>query len=148
MDLRLDQHLCFSLYAASRAMTQAYAPHLGKLGLTYPQYLVLLALSEEGPSTVSRLGERLQLDSGTLSPLLKRLQEHGLLQRERDAADERRVLVRLTSEGVRQCRRACAVPPELFGRIGLSVAGARKLKQQIDFLTTALKGIQAERTPP
>ena len=81
--LSLDRHLCFALYSASRAMTAAYRPILTELNLTYPQYLVLLALREEGRATVGRLGERLQLDSGTLSPLLKRLEANGFIRRER-----------------------------------------------------------------
>ncbi|PHV64467.1 MarR family winged helix-turn-helix transcriptional regulator, partial [Williamsia muralis] len=81
--LRLDQQLCFALYSASRATTAAYRPILDELGLTYPQYLVLLVLWEDEPITVRRLGERLQLDSGTLSPLLKRLESAGLLVRQR-----------------------------------------------------------------
>ena len=79
--LSLDRHLCFALYSASRAMTAAYRPVLDELNLTYPQYLVLLVLWEEGRATVGRLGERLQLDSGTLSPLLKRLEANGCVRR-------------------------------------------------------------------
>src|SRR5438105_4138282 len=120
--LRLDQHLCFSLYSAARAMTQAYAPLLKKLGMTYPQYLVLLALREEGPVTMARLGERLQLDSGTLTPLLKRLESRGYLHRERDASDQRKVLVRLTPRGRRLQDRACAVPLELLAQLGMTAA--------------------------
>ena len=87
--LSLDRHLCFALYSASRAMTAAYRPVLDELNLTYPQYLVLLVLWEEGRATVGRLGERLQLDSGTLSPLLKRLEANGFVRRERSSTDER-----------------------------------------------------------
>lgn len=97
--LRLDQQLCFPLYAASNLMTRLYRPLLDELGLTYPQYLVMLVLWEASPSTVSALGERLRLDSGTLTPLLKRLEAAGLVRRTRDAADERRVLVSLTDNG-------------------------------------------------
>src|SRR4029077_10071780 len=89
--LTLDRHLCFALYSASRAMTAAYRPILTKLNLTYPQYLVLLVLWEEGRVTVGHLGERLQLDSGTLSPLLKRLEANGFVRRERSLDDERLV---------------------------------------------------------
>jgi DNA-binding MarR family transcriptional regulator len=112
--LRLDQQLCFVLYACSRAMTGAYKPMLQDLGLTYPQYLVMMVLWEwvaegskkpceenscEEPS-VTALGERLMLDSGTLTPLLKRLEQRGLLVRRRDTADERRVLVEATDQGL------------------------------------------------
>ena len=97
--LALDHQLCFALYAASLAMTKTYKPLLTPLGLTYPQYLVMLVLWEQDGVTVSRLGERLFLDSGTLTPLLKRLEASGLLARERDAQDERRVRITLTAPG-------------------------------------------------
>jgi DNA-binding MarR family transcriptional regulator len=108
--LALDHQLCFALYSASLAMTKTYKPLLEPLGLTYPQYLVMLVLWEGDGCTVSQLGERLQLDSGTLTPLLKRLQAQGLLQRLRDAADERRVLLQLTPEGRALKARAVVVP--------------------------------------
>jgi DNA-binding MarR family transcriptional regulator len=95
----VDAQLCFALHAASRAMTAAYREPLSRLGLTYSQYLVLLVLWEQGEISVSTLGERLLLDSGTLSPLLKRLEARGILQRRHDAGDERRVNVRLTADG-------------------------------------------------
>ena len=97
--LLLDNQLCFALYSASLAMTKLYKPLLAQLGLTYPQYLVMLVLWEQDGMTVSALGERLFLDSGTLTPLLKRLEASGLLARERDAQDERRVRVTLTPQG-------------------------------------------------
>ena len=97
--LLLDNQLCFALYSASLAMTKLYKPLLAQLGLTYPQYLVMLVLWEQDDMTVSELGERLFLDSGTLTPLLKRLEASGLLARERDAQDERRVRLTLTAQG-------------------------------------------------
>src|SRR4051794_13833962 len=99
--LELGRQLCFALYTASRAVTRAYAAPLGELGLTYPQYLVLLALwaRPEEPRTVGALGQAVQLDSGTLTPLLKRLEAAGLVHRRRDQADERRVLIELTAAG-------------------------------------------------
>src|SRR4051812_37835998 len=97
--LRLDQQICFSLNAASRAFGGVYRVLLKDLGLTYPQYLVMLLLWEHGDLPVKKLGEHLRLDSGTLSPLLKRLETAGLVQRERSARDERSVEVRLTEEG-------------------------------------------------
>ena len=96
---RLDQQLCFALYSASGLMTKLYRPLLDPLGLTYPQYLAMLALWERAPSTVGALGEALGLDSATLTPLLKRLEAGGLVTRRRDAADERRVLVEPTAKG-------------------------------------------------
>src|SRR5512145_2869291 len=95
--LLLDHQLCFALYSASLAMTKLYKPLLEPLGLTYPQYLVMLVLWESDGLTVSQVGERLALDSGTLTPLLKRLEAAGLVQRLRDSADERRVLLQLTA---------------------------------------------------
>ena len=97
--LRLKHQLCFALYSASLAMTKLYKPLLGQLGLTYPQYLVMLVLWEQDGVTVSKLGERLFLDSGTLTPLLKRLETSDLVARERDAQDERRVRITLTPQG-------------------------------------------------
>jgi len=98
-DLDLDHQLCFALYAASRATQNAYRPVLAELDLTYPQYLVLLALWEEDGQTVRDLGRRLHLDSGTLSPLLGRMQSRGVVTRERGGSDGRQVRVRLTEEG-------------------------------------------------
>jgi DNA-binding MarR family transcriptional regulator len=108
--LQLDHQLCFALYSASLAMTKLYKPLLDPLGLTYPQYLVMLVLWEGDGLTVSQVGERLALDSGTLTPLLKRLEGAGLLQRLRDSADERRVLLRLTAAGRALKTQALAVP--------------------------------------
>ena len=108
--LALDHQLCFALYSASLAMTRLYKPLLEPLGLTYPQYLVMLVLWEADGITVSQLGERVQLDSGTLTPLLKRLEQAGLLQRLRDTADERRVLLQLSAAGRKLRRSATAVP--------------------------------------
>src|SRR3954462_6505588 len=95
--LHLDNQLCFALYSASLAMTKLYKPLLDELGLTYPQYLAMLALWQEDGQSVSQLGERLFLDSGTLTPLLKRLETAGLVVRERSVEDERRVHIRLTT---------------------------------------------------
>ena len=109
--LRLDNQVCFALYSASLAMTKLYKPLLEAIVLTYPQYLVMLVLWEQDGITVSELGERLYLDSGTLTPLLKRLESGGNIQRLRDAADERRVRIRLTSQGRALRDKAEAIPP-------------------------------------
>ena len=119
--LALDKQLCFALYATSLAMTKVYKPLLAPLGLTYPQYLVLLVLWEGDGVTVSQLGDRLALDSGTLTPLLKRLEQQGLLQRLRDAADERRVLLQLTAAGRALQARAVAVPQAIAAVTGCSL---------------------------
>ena len=136
--LRLENQLCFALHAASRAMTGAYQPLLDELGITYPQYLVLLLLWEEDGSRVSQLGERLHLDSGTLTPLLKRLETHGLVERRRNTADERVVEVFLTSTGKRLKRRAMAVPAVMLCRTGLSIAELEKLRGTLQNLTKKL----------
>ena len=114
----LDDQLCFALYAASRAMTARYRPQLDALGLTYPQYLVLVVLWDEGPSTVTHLGERLRLDSGTLSPLLKRLETAGLVSRARRVDDERSVEVRTTQAGRRLKAKAARIPAAVAQELG------------------------------
>lgn len=116
---RLDDQLCFALYAASRAFTRAYQPLLGPLGLTYPQYLVLLVLWDEDGPSVRELGDRLGLDSGTLTPLLKRMEEAGLVARTRDPEDERVVRVTLTRAGRALEARARGIPFDLACRAGL-----------------------------
>jgi len=137
--LALDHQLCFALYSASLAMTKLYKPLLEPLGLTYPQYLVMLVLWEADGLAVSQLGERLALDSGTLTPLLKRLQAAGLVQRLRDAADERRVLLQLTAAGRALKARALAVPPQVAQAAGCELAEVaaltarlRALRQQVN----------------
>lgn len=129
--LLLDRQLCFPLYAASRAVTAQYAPLLADLGLTYPQYLVMLVLWEDNPASVGELGERLRLDSGTLSPLLKRLQSAGLVERHRDLADERRVQIHLTDAGADLRSRASHIPGEIAAALGLDEASYRQLYAQL-----------------
>ncbi len=111
--LRLDRQLCFALYAASGLVTRAYRPLLAPLGLTYPQYLVMLVLWERAPRTVSELGAALDLDSGTLTPLLKRMEAAGLVARNRDPKDERRVLITLTPHGGALHDQAALIPETL-----------------------------------
>lgn len=137
--LGLDHQLCFALYSASRAMTAVYRPILTELNLTYPQYLVLLALWEEDRATVSRLGERLRLDSGTLSPLLKRLETNGLIRRERSASDERLVEVTLTPAGRHLERKAQCIPEKLALATGNAEREATDLRDAVCQLTDALQ---------
>lgn len=118
--LLLDDQLCFALYAASRAVTARYRPLLDELGLTYPQYLVMLVLWEQDSISVRDLGTALQLESSTLSPLLKRLEAGGLLRRERRPDDERSVAIRLTEAGAKLRERARAVPPAIDAAMGLT----------------------------
>ena len=108
--LKLDRQLCFALYSTSLAMTKLYKPLLDPLGLTYPQYLVMLVLWEGDSITVSQLGDRVALDSGTLTPLLKRLEASDMVRRLRDTADERRVLLHLTPAGRALKAKALTVP--------------------------------------
>ncbi|MEV6172902.1 MarR family transcriptional regulator [Streptomyces sp. NPDC051954] len=136
--LRLDQQICFSLNAASRAFGGLYRVVLKDLGLTYPQYLVLLVLWEHGELPVKKLGEHLRLDSGTLSPLLKRLETAGLVHRERSARDERSVEVRLTEEGTALRERALEVPRRIAAATGFDIDEVRELRERLDRLTTAL----------
>ncbi|MUL48193.1 MarR family transcriptional regulator [Mycobacterium sp. CBMA293] len=136
--LTLDRQLCFALYSASRAMTAAYRPILSELNLTYPQYLVLLVLWEEDQVTVRRLGERLQLDSGTLSPLLKRLEANGFIRRERSLHDERQVEVTLTPAGRKLEGKAQCIPERLGAQTGITEQEAADLRDAIRRLADAL----------
>ncbi|MEJ1195728.1 MULTISPECIES: MarR family transcriptional regulator [unclassified Streptomyces] len=142
--LRLDQQICFSLNAASRAFNGVYRVVLKDLGLTYPQYLVMLVLWEHGELPVKRLGEHLRLDSGTLSPLLKRLEAAGLVHRERSARDERSVEVRLTGEGVALRERAVEVPRRIAAATGLDLAEVQDLRARLDRLTAAVDAYGTE----
>jgi MarR family transcriptional regulator, organic hydroperoxide resistance regulator len=144
--LSLDRQLCFALYSASRAMTAAYRPILTELNLTYPQYLVLLVLWEEDRVTVGRLGERLQLDSGTLSPLLKRLEANGFIRRERSTTDERLVEVTLTPSGRRLERKAQCIPEQLLGSAGMTDRQAADLRDAVRHLTDALNASTRKET--
>jgi MarR family transcriptional regulator, organic hydroperoxide resistance regulator len=137
--LALDQQLCFALYSSSLAMTKLYKPLLEPLALTYPQYLVMLALWERDGATVSELGLRLTLDSGTLTPLLKRLEVAGLLARQRDTEDERRVLVRLTGAGRALKSRAAKVPPQVACATACSL-------DELALMTTRLKQLRDDLT--
>lgn len=133
--LRLDNQLCFALYVATNRLTRLYQPLLAELGITYPQYLVLMMLWEwEGEHrsvSVGAIGQALDLDSGTLTPLLKRMETAGLVQRQRDPADERRVLVSLTDAGWRLRERAERVPAAMAGRIPMARAEADALRAQL-----------------
>ena len=137
--LQLDSMLCFAVYAAEHAFTRFYKPRLEALGLTYPQYLVFLVLWEEDALTVKALGERLFLDSGTITPLVKRLEARGLLKRERDDKDERQVRVFLTSEGRALRAKALSVPLAVGSAIGGDKDSSdamrrelQRLRQQLD----------------
>jgi DNA-binding MarR family transcriptional regulator len=135
--ISLEDRLCLALYTASRAMTARYRVALEEFGLTYPQYLVMLLLWEESSVPVGRIGERLSLESSTLSPLLKRLESGGLVTRSRDGADERLVIVGLTAKGRRLQQRTSAVTLEVCRSSGLSM-------DQQTALTTALRELGSQ----
>jgi DNA-binding MarR family transcriptional regulator len=137
--LHLDNQLCFALYAASRAMTAAYAPLLDELELTYPQYIVMLVLWEHDGERVSQIGERLHLDSATLTPLLKRLESRGLVERRRSGEDERVVEVFLTAAGKRLERKAADIPRCMLDKVQLNVTEAAKLRDEVQHLTERLR---------
>lgn len=141
--LRLDNQVCFAVYAASRAMTLAYRPLLERLGLTYPQYLVMLVLWEQDGITVGELGARLYLDSGTLTPLLKRLESTGLVSRARRRGDERQVEVRLTRSGRALKRKAASVPKNMLCKA--DGAGVDLLELRSD-LKKVIAALQASMT--
>ena len=134
--LLLDRQGCFPLYAATNLLNRLYGPVLGEIGLTYPQYLVMLVLWEHEVQTVGALGARLYLDSGTLSPLLKRMEAIGLVTRTRDQADERRVLVTLTEQG-RVLRDRAVHVPEIMGR-GYEPEGIDELRESVRALVSIL----------
>ncbi len=144
-ELALDLQLCFPFYAVSRALTVRYGQLLADVGLTYPQYLVMLALWETSPATVGELGERLRLDSGTLSPLLKRLEQAGLVVRRRDSDDERRVLVEPTPVGWEIRERVTLVPRQVAEAMGLDEESYQELKGR---LTEILGHLDAPSQPP
>ncbi len=127
----LDSHLCFALYAASNHMTRLFAPFLESLGVTYPQYLVLVVLWERGPQGVGDLAALLRMDFGTLSPMLKRLETKGLLTRRRQAADERRVLVELTPKGVSLRKRTEEMLGEFYCFLNIPLTELFDLKDRL-----------------
>ena len=137
--LALDDRLCLALYTASRSMTARYRVALEDLGLTYPQYLVMVLLWEEGPVPVGRLGERLSLESSTLSPLLKRLESMGLISRTRDRADERLVIISLTRAGRRMQDQAGSVTLEVCRASGLTMGDAADLVAELRTLDARLR---------
>ena len=138
--LDLDRQVCFPLYAASNLINRLYRPVLSKMGLTYPQYLVMLVLWKKAPRSVGSLGDVLYLDSGTLTPLLKRMETAGLISRTRDAEDERRVLVDLTDKGRDLRSEAEKVPGALADGLGIDEASVTRLRDQVRGLVEALNG--------
>ena len=145
--LRLDEFLCFAVYSAAHAFNRAYKPLLAVLGLTYPQYLVMAVLWEKDGQTVGNIGERLFLESSTLTPLLKRLEAMGLILRMRDRPDERVVRVVLTDAGLKLKVMALDVPSCILDSSGLAAEDAMRLQRQIEDLRVSLLSSAAGSTP-
>jgi DNA-binding MarR family transcriptional regulator len=137
---RLDQQLCFAIYSTMHAVNKTYAPLLDSIGLTYPQYLVLLVLWEADDLTVREIGERLQLDSGTLTPLLKRLEAMGVLHRARDPKDERQVRIKLVEKGDALRREAKSIPGQIARAMGRPAEDLKALRKDLRKIRTALLG--------
>lgn len=144
--LRLDSQICFPLYAASRLVTRAYQPFLEPLGITYPQYIVMLVLWEDAPCTVSHIGARVLLNTNTVTPLLKRLEQLGLLERERRKSDERVVEIRLTQAGQALKAQCACIPAQLVKSTQFPLEKAAALKQLLDELVLTL-GQEAAQEP-
>lgn len=140
--LALDQQLCFAVYAAAHALNRTYKPLLDPYGLTYPQYIVLMTLWEEDRRTVKALGEKLGLDSGTLSPLLKRLEAAGYIHRARDRNDERQVLITLTDKGHAMKHDAVAIRMAIGKATGCSIDTLQALTSDLHMLTEHLEADQ------
>ncbi|CAM5774705.1 hypothetical protein LMIY3S_04656 [Labrys miyagiensis] len=136
--LLLENQLCFALYAANNAFGRSYKPLLDPLGLTYPQYLVMLCLWERDGLKVGEIGTRLFLETNTLTPLLKRLESAGLVRRQRDSKDERQVRISLTAAGRALREKAVAVPAQIGAATGLEGGQATSLKDWLDWLREAL----------
>lgn len=147
--LELDNQICFALYSAARQVVKAYRPKLEELGLTHPQYLVLLVLwswaaQREPHPTVKALGDRLALDSGTITPLLKRLESRGLVTRQRSTEDEREVLVTLTTAGIALKKKARQIPISLLPDSPAALNELIQLREQVKRLRSVLQARTAE----
>ena len=136
--LKLDNQLCFALYACSREITKLYKPVLDKLGITYTQYISLLVLWEKDNITVKDMGKKLHLDSGTLTPLLKKLESMDLVKRTRDTVDERKVYVKLTDRGIELKKMAIEIPNKILCSTGLTLQSAELLKENITSLLLSI----------
>lgn len=146
--LQLDDFLCFAVYSAGHAFNRLYRPLLDRLGLTYPQYLAMVALWEADDLTVGELGHRLGLESSTLTPLLKRLEAMGLVSRTRDPKDERQVRISLTNQGQALQAPACSVPAELTAASGMTPEEYLKIRDGLETLRAALTRADGQVPPP
>jgi MarR family transcriptional regulator, organic hydroperoxide resistance regulator len=140
--LKLENQLCFSLYASSRAITRMYRPFLEGLGITYPQYLVLLVLWDQKQSTVKELSEKLDLDSGTLTPMLKRMEGQQLVQRKRSVEDERVVNIQITEAGLALYEKALCIPQSLLASSGLSLEEIYKFNEQLKRIISSVNAFE------
>ncbi|MBU8787215.1 MULTISPECIES: MarR family winged helix-turn-helix transcriptional regulator [Bacillus] len=136
--MKLDRQLCFLLYASSREMTKLYKPLLDELNITYPQYLALLLLWEHEGLSVKKMGELLYLDSGTLTPMLKRMEQRGLITRERSPEDERSVIVKLTSSGAEMKERASCIPQTMLAQTNLPAEELERLKHSLSSILASM----------
>lgn len=139
MSIALPDMICFALYSATHAMQQAYKPLLEEIGLTYPQYLVLTVLWTQDGQTVGALGRQVQLESNTLTPLLKRLEGMGLVSRMRDSGDERQVMIHLTEQGRKMQGRAAHIPACIVEKTALPLEALTRLRDQITALRDELR---------
>ncbi|MEV0805404.1 MarR family transcriptional regulator [Micromonospora sp. NPDC050200] len=147
--LALEQQVCFALSVAARGVVAVYRPLLEPMGLTHPQYLVMLALWQQAPLSVRELSRLLQLDPGTLSPLLKRLEAAGYVRRERDTTDERSLAVTLTAEGQALRARAERIPPAIVARLGMPIEELRQLHTMLTgVIDAANRAATAAPAPP
>ncbi|MFC5469176.1 MarR family winged helix-turn-helix transcriptional regulator [Cohnella suwonensis] len=142
--LKLEEHICFSLYACSRAIFRMYRPLLDELELTYPQYLVLLVLWDRRECSIKELSETLSLDSGTLTPMLKRMEAAKLITRERSANDERVVNIRITESGMALQERAVCIPEAMLASSGMTAEEATELNHAIKKLMSHVERVQPQ----
>jgi len=132
--IKLENQVCFPLYVASRMLTRAYQPLLNQLDITYPQYLVLMVLWEKDHLTVNEITQQLYLNTNTITPLLKRMEQAGIIQRNRSKEDERKVLISLAEKGKKMKEKAYCIPDEIFNKMGLSLTEIKQLKQTLSKL--------------
>ena len=137
--LKLENQLCFPVYAASRLIIREYQPHLDRLGITYPQYLVLMVLWEEDNLTVNDIARKLILNTNTITPLLKRMEQQGIVERKRSDEDERKVLVQLTTKGSELQEEAARIPESLVGRLANSELDLDELIRLKDSLNSIIR---------
>jgi DNA-binding MarR family transcriptional regulator len=145
--LKLENQVCFALYSLAREVTKLYHPLLQDIGLTYTQYITMMALWEEDRTSVKDLGSRLHLDSGTLTPLLKKLEKMDLITRARDKRDERSVVIELTASGKALREKAKDIPMRLYGRTGMSAEEAAELRNRLEETMHRLQGTLSVAEP-